>query len=75
LRYLGGKRAYELFPPVVTNKGIRRLVDEHGLKEVIYLGTDATDTAAFRMCSFLKDRESCHMLSVEVPHAVAQVAA
>ena len=46
LRYRGGKLAYELFPPVVTNKGegIRRLIEQHRLKAVIYLGDDVSDT-------------------------------
>ena len=51
LRYRGGKLAFELFLPVVTNKGegIRRLIEQHGLMAVIYFGDDVSDTDAFRM--------------------------
>jgi len=50
LRYRRGKLAFALFPPVLTNKGegVRRLIEEHGLKSVIYLGDDVSDTDAFR---------------------------
>src|SRR5437588_12102778 len=51
LRCHGRELAFELFPPVVTNKGegIRRLIKLHGLKTVIYLGDNVSDTDAFRM--------------------------
>lgn len=50
LRYRGGKLVFELFPPVITNKGegIRRLIEQHGLKSVSYLGDDVSDTDAFQ---------------------------
>jgi trehalose 6-phosphate phosphatase len=71
LRYRGGKLAFELFPPVVTTKGdgIRRLIEQHGLKAVVYLGDDLSDTDAFRMLRGLRARGSCMTLSVGVLHA------
>jgi trehalose 6-phosphate phosphatase len=70
LRYRGGKLAFELFPPVVTNKGqgIRRLIEQHGLKAVIYLGDDVSDTDAFRMLRGTRAQGNCMTLSVGVLH-------
>jgi trehalose 6-phosphate phosphatase len=71
LRYRGGKLALELFPPAVTNKGggIRRLIEQHGLKAVIYLGDDVSDTDAFRMLRAVRATEDSMALSVGVLHA------
>jgi trehalose-phosphatase len=71
LRYRGGKLAFELFPPVVTNKGegIRRLIEGHGLRAVISLVDDVSDTDAFRVLRALRARGGCTTLSVGVMHA------
>ncbi len=59
MRCCGGKLIFELFPPVVTNKGedIRRLIEQHGLSAVIYLGDDVSDTDAFRMLRGMRARK------------------
>ena len=46
----GGRLAIELFPPITTSKGdgVRRLVETHQLKAVIYLGDEVSDTDAFQ---------------------------
>ena len=64
LRYRGGKLAYELLPPIVTNmgEGIRRLIEEHRLQAVIYLGYDVTDTDAFRMLRAVRAQGTCATL-------------
>jgi hypothetical protein len=67
LRYRGGKLAYELIPPVVTNKGegIRRLIEQHALKAVIYLGDVVSDTGEFRMLRVMRSRG--HVLGLRRP--------
>jgi trehalose 6-phosphate phosphatase len=70
LRYRGRKPAYELFRPVMTNKrdGIRRLIEQYGLKAVLYLGDDVSDTDAFRMLRRLRAQRNRMTLSVGVLH-------
>jgi trehalose-6-phosphatase len=65
-----GELAVELFPQVVISKddGIRRLIDDHGLKIVIYLGDDGSDTDVFRMLRGLRTRGNSQTLVV-LPHA------
>jgi trehalose-6-phosphatase len=43
---------------VVTNKGegVQRLIEQHGLMAVIYLGDDVSDTDAFRMVRVMRSR-------------------
>ena len=55
---------------VVSNKGegIRRLIEHNGLKAVIYLGDDMSDTDAFRMLKGLRAGGNCMTLSVGVLH-------
>jgi hypothetical protein len=53
LRHRVGKLAFELFPPVVTNKGAgnRRLIEAHGLTAVFfYPGGGVSETDAFMKC-------------------------
>jgi trehalose 6-phosphate phosphatase len=71
LRHRGGKLAFVLFPPVVTNKGegIRRLIEQHGLKAVIYLGDDVSETDAFRLLRGIRARGNCMTLCVGVLYA------
>jgi 3-deoxy-D-manno-octulosonate 8-phosphate phosphatase KdsC-like HAD superfamily phosphatase len=54
----GGKLACELFLPTEINKseGIRRVIEQQGLKAVIYLGDDMSDTGAFRMLRVMRSR-------------------
>ena len=56
---------------MVTNKseGIRRLIEQHGLMAVIYVGDDVSDTDAFRTLRAMRSRGSCMTLSVGVLHA------
>jgi trehalose-phosphatase len=70
LRYRVGKLAFELFPPVVTNKGegIRRLIEAHNLKVVICLGDDVSGTDAFRVLRAVRASGNCMTLSVGVLH-------
>ena len=59
-----------MLPPVVTDKGegIRRVIEQHGLRAVIYLGDHVSDTDAFRMLRGLRVRGNCTTLSVGVLH-------
>src|SRR5262245_58782061 len=68
---LGGKLASELFPLVVSNMGkcIRRLVDEHQLQALFYLGDDVSDTEALQMLTGLRAWGNCTTLSVGMLHA------
>jgi trehalose 6-phosphate phosphatase len=71
LRYRGGKLAFDLFPPVVTNKveDIHRFIEQHELIAVIYLGDDVSDADAFGALRGLRARGNCTTLSVGVLHA------
>lgn len=71
LRYRGGKLAFELLPPIVTDKGqgLRRLIERHHLASVIYLGDDVSDTDAFRMLKSLRKQSKCYGLAIGVVHA------
>jgi hypothetical protein len=61
LRYRGGKLAYELFPPVVTNQGegIRRLVDRHGLRAVISFIDDISKEMCLMFSRIVDGRPWC----------------
>ena len=68
LRITEGKMVVEIRPPVSINKGIsvERLVGEHGLRGVIYLGDDVTDVDAFRAVRALSAQGRCRGLALGV---------
>lgn len=68
LRTRGGKLAIELFPPVIADKGqgIERLVRTHGLRAVLYLGDDVSDTDAFAAICRLRESGECLGVAVGV---------
>jgi hypothetical protein len=68
LKFRGGKLDFALLPPVITNKGegIRRLSEQHGLKAVVYLGADLSDTDAFRTLHDVHAQGHCMTLSLGV---------
>jgi hypothetical protein len=61
--------------PMVTNKGegICRLIEQHGLMAVIYLGDDVSETDAFRMLHALWAYENIMTLSVEAARADSMI--
>jgi trehalose 6-phosphate phosphatase len=68
LRCRGSKLAVELYPPIMTNKGegLRRLVEMHQLKSVIYMGDDISDVDAFQEMKNLLKSGACQSISVAV---------
>ncbi len=68
LRLTAGRFVWELRPPLAINKGtaVQQLVAQRGLRGVIFLGDDRTDTDAFRALRELQQQGSCESLSVGV---------
>ncbi len=68
LRITEGKMVVEIRPPVEINKGtsLERLVEEAGLRGVIYIGDDATDVDAFRSVHALSSAGRCRGLALGV---------
>jgi trehalose 6-phosphate phosphatase len=73
LRARASKLAVEIFPPIVTDKGagMRRLIEMHHLRGVIYLGDDVSDTDAFQMLRALREQREGDGVAVAVMHANA----
>ncbi|MDA8187755.1 MAG: trehalose-phosphatase [Dehalococcoidales bacterium] len=76
-----GKMVIELRPPLQVNKGwaLRRLVSDHQLRSVIYLGDDITDIDAFTVLRSLRtagkiDGVAVAVLSGETPVKVVEQA-
>jgi trehalose 6-phosphate phosphatase len=63
-----GRMVWEIRPPLAINKGTaaRHLVEQYGLRSVIFLGDDRTDADAFRVLRELRDQDACATLSVGV---------
>jgi|SRR5690348_7993336 len=70
VRTRGGKYAIELFPPVITHKGegLKKVVERHRLRAVLYFGDDISDTDAFRAIRALREAGQCEGLSIGVLH-------
>jgi len=79
IRVEEGRRVVNLLPPLNINKGtaVTRLVTEHKLEGVVYLGDDITDTHAFRALEVLRQANHLRTLSIgvvgpETPQTVRQ---
>ncbi len=68
LRVTEGKKVVEIRPPVAINKGtsLEQLVEQGGLRGVIYIGDDATDVDAFRSIHALSSAGRCRGLALGV---------
>ncbi|SCG86034.1 putative trehalose-phosphate phosphatase 8 [Methanobacterium congolense] len=76
-----GRKVIEIRPPTGYDKGkiLERIVKDHDVKSVIYLGDDVTDSDAFRKLNELKtqgklDGESIIILSGEIPSRIKEEA-
>lgn len=72
LRITEGRKIVELRPKLVVNKGtaLQRLINERGLRGVIFCGDDVTDVDGFRMLHTLR-QEGIETLAVGVASAEA----
>ena len=77
----GGRQVWEIRPPLTVDKGTaaRALVLERGLRGVIFMGDDRTDTDAFVALSALRAEGGCVVLNVgvvgaETPDIVRELA-
>ena len=68
LRVFYGRKVFELRPPLDIDKGttLRRLVEEHALDAVVYIGDDVTDVDALRAARELRAENVCYALGVGV---------
>lgn len=64
----GGRRLFEIRPPIEANKGtaLNELFHEHELDAVIFLGDDVTDIDAMKMNRRLRDTTGIMSLNVGV---------
>jgi len=76
-----GRMIWEIRPPVEVNKGVaaRQLVQQHGLRGVLFLGDDRTDADAFVVLRAMRDRGECAALNIgvggpETPDVIKQTA-
>jgi trehalose 6-phosphate phosphatase len=81
LRLTEGRLVWELRPPLDINKGtaIRRLVEQHQLRGIIFLGDDRTDADAFTVLRDIRAETGCVTLNVgimaaETPAIVRELA-
>ena len=79
LRLSLGRMVIELRPPIDLNKGtaLRSIVEDFGLKSMLFMGDDVTDLDAMRAVSHLKHEGRVVGLSIgvvgpETPDAVAE---
>src|SRR5262249_18820092 len=79
LRVSEGRMVIELRPVVPINKGtaLRSVVEQEGLKSVVFLGDDLTDIDAFRAIASLRAVGTLQGLNVAVtaPESLPEVAA
>ena len=63
-----GRKVVNIVPPVAVNKGtaVERLVRDHGLRGVVYLGDDMTDLDAFRSLRKMARGGRCRVFLVGV---------
>lgn len=63
-----GRKVVNIMPPVAVNKGtaVERLVRDHGLRGVVYLGDDSTDLDAFRSLRKMAKGDRCRVFLVGV---------
>ena len=63
-----GRKVVNILPPVPANKGtaVERLVWDHRLRSVVYLGDDWTDLDAFRSLRNMAKSNLCQILLVGV---------
>lgn len=68
LKVTEGRKVVNLLPPVVADKGtaVERLVKQHRLQGVVYLGDDVTDLDAFRALRALRASQGLETLAVGV---------
>ncbi len=76
-----GRMIVEIRPAIGLNKGaaVRRLIGRYGLRGVVFLGDDVTDTDAFRVLRELRTSSEVSavcvgVLSTETPPAVLELA-
>jgi trehalose 6-phosphate phosphatase len=81
LRVEEGRMVINLLPPLTVTKGsaVTRLVREHNLSRLVYLGDDITDAHAFRALSVLRQNGNVRTLGIAVvgadtPPSVRQLA-
>lgn len=63
-----GHRLFELRPPIQINKGtaLRKLVRQHNLDAVLYIGDDLTDINAIQAAHDLRESKTCYGVGVGV---------
>lgn len=68
LTFFQGRMIFELRPPVQIDKGtaLLRLVTEHHLEAVVFLGDDTTDSHALMMARELRVKNACYALGLGV---------
>ncbi len=68
LRLSQGRMVVELRPPVPLNKGtaLRGVVEQFGLKSILFMGDDVTDLDAMRAVTELRDAGQINGLSIGV---------
>jgi trehalose 6-phosphate phosphatase len=68
LAFFQGRMVFELRPPVQIDKGttLLRLVMEHQLEAVVFLGDDTTDAHALAMTRELREKHVCYALGLGV---------
>jgi trehalose 6-phosphate phosphatase len=64
----GGRMVWEIRPPLTIDKGTaaRWLIEQYGLRGVIFIGDDRTDADAFRVLREMRADAGCTTLSVGV---------
>ncbi|MEN6574060.1 trehalose-phosphatase, partial [Methanobacterium aggregans] len=74
-----GRKIIEIRPPAGYDKGkiLEKIITEHDISKLLYLGDDVTDADAFRKLNELKsqgkvDGESIIILSGEVPSKIKE---
>jgi trehalose 6-phosphate phosphatase len=67
-KLLQGKKVIELVPRSLPDKGtaIGRLIDEHGIRGLVYLGDDISDIAVFRELARRSDRDGLKAAGIAV---------
>lgn len=68
LRFFRGRKIFELRPPLEIDKGtaLQKLVDEHQLGAVVFLGDDNTDAHALAMARELRAQNGCYAVGLGV---------
>jgi len=81
IRVEEGRRVINLLPPLMITKGtaVTRLVSEHHLDRLVYLGDDITDAHAFAALDVLRQSGRAQTMSIavvgpETPPSVRQLA-